>query len=62
MTGQKITTTLSRAYADTLEMVCTCGWTNSVGKYTFNTNSMRVVRAEASYIKRDHMDEHKAAA
>jgi hypothetical protein len=58
----KITTKVSLKYADTLEMTCTCGWTNSVGKYTFSTNSMRVVRAEARYLKQDHLDEQKVAA
>jgi len=58
----KITTKVSLKFADTLEMSCTCGWTESVGKYTFSTNSMTVVRAEARYLKQDHLDEQKVAA
>lgn len=57
-----IKTQVSLKYADTLEMSCSCGWSESVGKYTFNTNSMRVVRAEANHIKRDHIEDAKAAA
>ena len=58
----QIKTQVSLKFADTLEMTCSCGWSESVGKYTFNTNSMRVVREEANYIKRDHQAEAKVAA
>ena len=57
----QIKTQVSAKFADTLEMTCSCGWFESVGKYTFNTDSMRIVRQEATYIKADHIAEKVAA-
>jgi len=54
-----VTIRQSAKYADTLDLTCKCGWFCAVGKYTYNTNSMKVVKQEATYLKQDHINDCK---
>ena len=59
MTKHTVTMARSLSYENTYEIRCSCGFYKSVSKTNLYTSSIAKVRAEARYIKLDHIEEAK---
>lgn len=59
MNKHKVTIAKSLSYENTYEIRCNCGFYKSVSKTNLYTSSLAKVRAEARFIKLDHIDDAK---
>jgi hypothetical protein len=59
MNNHKVTVAKSLSYENAYEVRCTCGFYKSISKTNLYTSSLAKVRAEARYIKLDHIEDAK---
>jgi hypothetical protein len=59
MNKHKVIVAKSLSYENTYEIRCSCGFYTSVSKTNIYTASIAKVRAEARYIKLDHLEDAK---